>query len=212
MKPKLPSRDLHRYHFILKEFGIICSLLICIAAFKIELPSNAPNTDLKATTPDDAIVIDVPITVQKNQVKPLKPMLFVEAPTDEIIEDPILEFPDFDAPSALPMLPPDEEVEEDDFVLFLPIMPEIKGGQQELYSKIKYPKQAQRAGIEGRVIVQFIVDEEGRVTKPQIIRGLGHGLDEEVLRVLQLIRFKPGIQNGKFVKVKMTQAVKFTLE
>ena len=91
-------------------------------------------------------------------------------------------------------------------------MPTIIGGQEALYSKIKYPKIAQNIGIEGRVHVQFIIDKQGKVIDPEIIRGVHPELDAEVLRVIKLVRFSPGVQNGTLVKVKMVQSVNFKLK
>ncbi len=73
-------------------------------------------------------------------------------------------------------------------------------------------KVAQNIGIEGRVHVQFIIDKQGRVTDPEIIRGVHPELDAEVLRVIKLVRFSPGVQNGVLVKVKMVQSVNFKLK
>ncbi len=70
---------------------------------------------------------------------------------------------------------------------------------------------AKKAGIEGRVILQFIVDEQGRVTKPKVIRGIGGRCDEEALRALQTVHFQPGTQSGKRVKVKMSLPITFRL-
>jgi protein TonB len=69
-----------------------------------------------------------------------------------------------------------------------------------------------KSGIEGRVIIQFIVDEEGRPTHPRVVRGIGGGCDEEALRATRTIRFKPGRQRGKVVKVKMSLPVTFRLD
>jgi protein TonB len=91
-------------------------------------------------------------------------------------------------------------------------MPTIIGGQEALYSKIKYPKIAQDLGIEGRVLVQFIIDKKGNVTDPEIVRSVHPKLDEEVLRVIKLIKFSPGVQNGVLVRVKMVQMVNFQLK
>ncbi|MEQ9265471.1 MAG: energy transducer TonB, partial [Balneolaceae bacterium] len=86
------------------------------------------------------------------------------------------------------------------------------GGMQSLYNEINYPDLAKRIGTEGRVYVQFIVNEKGEVENPTIIRGIGAGCDEEVLRAIKLMTFTPGIQNGKFVKVRMQQPVVFKLK
>lgn len=91
-------------------------------------------------------------------------------------------------------------------------MPEPKGGIIELMKKINYPEEARKAGIEGRVIVQFIVDKNGNVQNPQVIQGIGGGCDEEALRVIKSTVFTPGQQRGQDVNVKMTMPVVFRLQ
>ena len=90
-------------------------------------------------------------------------------------------------------------------------MPELIGGIESIERHIKYPTIAKKAGIEGRVFIQFIVDTDGLVVDPMIIRGIGGGCDEEALRAVKEARFTPGRQNGQAVNVKMTLPVTFRL-
>ena len=90
-------------------------------------------------------------------------------------------------------------------------MPEIKGGLKALQKKIRYPLQAKSLGVQGVVYVQFIVNEEGKVENPIIIKKLGAGCDEEALRVLKKVKFTPGYDKGKAVKVRFTLPVRFML-
>ena len=71
---------------------------------------------------------------------------------------------------------------------------------------------ARKAGIEGRVIVQFIVNEEGKVENPRVIRGIGGGCDEEALRAASNALFKPGRQRGEPVRVQYSLPVIFKLQ
>ena len=89
--------------------------------------------------------------------------------------------------------------------------PELIGGYKELQKKIVYPELARKAGIEGRVVIEFILDENGNVTKPEFLKTIGGGCDEEALRVLLEARFKPGKQRNKTVKVKMALPITFRL-
>ena len=91
-------------------------------------------------------------------------------------------------------------------------MPELVGGMDGLKSKIRYPKLAAKQGIEGRVIVTFIVDKDGNVRDAQVARGIGAGCDEEALRVIQQAKFKPGIQRGENVDVRMMIPLVFKLQ
>ncbi len=90
-------------------------------------------------------------------------------------------------------------------------MPQLIGGVASIQALIKYPDIARKAGVEGRVFVQFVVDTNGQVTDPVIVRGIGAGCDEEALRAVSQARFVPGRQRGQAVKVKMSLPVTFRL-
>jgi len=82
-----------------------------------------------------------------------------------------------------------------------------------LSRNIHYPDSARKAGIEGRVIVKFVVGESGNISDAQVFRGIGYGCDEEAVRVIKnMPPWKPGKQNGKAVKVYYTQPIAFKLE
>lgn len=81
----------------------------------------------------------------------------------------------------------------------------------DLQEKIRYPELARRAGIEGRVHIQFIVNEMGQIENPQVIRGIGGGCDEEALRVIKTAEFTPGLQRGKPVRVQYSLPIFFKL-
>ena len=89
-------------------------------------------------------------------------------------------------------------------------MPEIEGGIKAIQKIIKYPLKAKTLGVQGVVYVQFIVDEKGDVLEPKLIKKLGAGCDEEALRVLKKIKFKPGYVKGKPVKSRFTLPIRFS--
>ncbi|MDG5766073.1 M56 family metallopeptidase [Balneolales bacterium ANBcel1] len=91
------------------------------------------------------------------------------------------------------------------------IMPEMEGGIISLYEYLTYPDDARAAGIEGQVVVQFVVDEEGRVTQPQVVRSAGGGLDEAALDAIEQVAFTPGRKDGTPVKVEIAMPISFRL-
>ena len=96
-------------------------------------------------------------------------------------------------------------------------MPQFPGGMGEamrfLAQNIKYPKAAQQAKIEGRVIVQFVVGKDGRVSDIQIMRSVSPDLDAEAIRVVGMMpKWIPGKQRGKAVTVKFTMPIMFRLQ
>ncbi len=93
-------------------------------------------------------------------------------------------------------------------------MPEFNGNIMEYMTRnLRYPDRARDGGVEGRVVVEFVVNEDGSISNAKVIRGIGAGCDEEALRVIYAMpRWKPGLQAGKPVKVYYTLPVKYTLE
>lgn len=109
-----------------------------------------------------------------------------------------------------------EEVREEVF-LVVEEMPEFPGGGQPAMMKyiaqnIVYPPKATQMGTTGRVIVSFVINKDGEVTNPEILKGIGDGCDEEALRVIKsLPKWKPGKQNGRAAAVKFTIPINFKL-
>ncbi|MEL6558742.1 MAG: M56 family metallopeptidase, partial [Bacteroidota bacterium] len=95
--------------------------------------------------------------------------------------------------------------------------PEYAGGMEAMYNylanNIKYPEQAQRLGVEGRVFVQFIVHKDGSLSGVKTIKGIGAGCDAEAVRVIKnMPNWIPGKQSGQTVKVRMVMPVFFKLD
>ena len=113
-----------------------------------------------------------------------------------------------------------EETEEpQEKVIFQVVeeMPEFPGGMGEamkfLAKNIKYPVAAQQAKIEGRVIVQFVVERDGSISDIHTMRSVSPELDAEAIRVVSLMpKWKPGKQRGKAVAVKYTMPIMFRLQ
>ncbi len=114
------------------------------------------------------------------------------------------------------LLLPEEEAVYPPIYNVIDQMPEFPGGMDKLLQFIndnmKYPTKAQTEGIQGRVVVQFIVDENGYIIEPNIVRSIEPSLDKEALRIIKMLpQWKPGILKGKAVKVKYTVPVTFKL-
>ena len=96
-------------------------------------------------------------------------------------------------------------------------MPEFPGGMKELLKflqdNLKYPENAMKNNVQGRVIVQFVVEKDGTPTEFKVLRSVDPDLDAEALRVLQTMpKWKPGMQRGEVVRVKYTVPVSFKLQ
>lgn len=112
-----------------------------------------------------------------------------------------------------------EEIDEPEigFVVIAEEMPSFPGGQEALMQflnrNIKYPTISQETGVQGRVIIQFIVNKDGSIVDPVVARSIDPYLDKEALRVIKAMpKWKPGMQRGKAVRVKYTVPVTFKLQ
>jgi protein TonB len=211
---KKPTSDLRNYYTIFLQLGMVAVLLIFIVAMKVEFVAEQPNTDL---TEEQEVVEMEEVTQTKQEEKPPPPpapQVPVEVPNDEIIEDQDINLnADLQMDQKLEMPdPPQEEEEEENFFRAVENMPELKGGLAGLQKKVNYPEMARKAGIEGTVNIQFIVNENGEVEDPRVIRGIGGGCDEEALRVIKNAQFEPGRQRGKPVRVQYSVPIRFQLQ
>lgn len=96
-------------------------------------------------------------------------------------------------------------------------MPQFGSGEADLIKylskNIRYPSRARNAGIEGLVVVTFVVTQTGDVQDIQVAKGLGYGTEEEAIRVVKAMpKWKPGVQNGRAVPVRYTLPIRLQLE
>lgn len=117
-------------------------------------------------------------------------------------------------------LPPEVIVDPDEGKIFTIVeeMPQFPGGGEAallkyLQNNIKYPAMARENGIEGIVYVTFVVDKDGKVKDPKLLRGKEGGLSEEAMRVVKSMPdWKPGKQNGRAVAVQYNLPINFKLQ
>jgi TonB family protein len=118
--------------------------------------------------------------------------------------------------SPPPPAPPAGSVQEEVF-LVVEQTPEFPGGEDAfhtyLINQVKYPAEAVKKGIQGKVFVTFVVGKDGTVKNSKIVRGVDPTLDKEALRVVNAMpKWKPGRQNGKDVAVQFTVPINFKLQ
>lgn len=201
------------------QFGYILSISLMLLVFKMNFTASSDSDDLVVAEQEEIFLEEVVQTKQEIKAPPPpRPSVPVEVPNDEILIDEIIDIDaelDLDAPMEIPPPPrpvqDDEEIEDEIFVV-VEQQPELIGGIEGVQKNVVYPQLALQAGIEGRVIVQFVIDREGNVVNPKVIRGIGGGCDEEALRAIKLAKFKPGMQRGRPVSVMYTIPVTFRLK
>jgi protein TonB len=171
-------------------------------------PPPPPNVP-----PPKAIKFTPPVIKPDEEVKPEDVPPPVDQPMPVTAEaapvDPGATY-DFSGPAA-----PVEEAKPAIFT-YVEQMPEFPGGQTELMKylskNLRYPPAARENGIEGRVVLQFVVDESGTISDIQVLRDIGGGCAEEAVRVVKSMPpWKAGRQNGNAVKVYFKLPVTFKL-
>ncbi len=211
--------DLRHAYGIHLQLGLVLTLLAFIGLFKSNLDFGG---NLAYDVPPQEMIQMEEIVRTEQVVKPPpppRPPVPVEVPNDEMIEDTDLNLDaelDLSTPLELPPPPPpgkpaDQEAEEPEVFIFVEEEPELIGGIEGLMKRIEYPEMARRANIQGRVHLQFVVDEQGNVVNPVVTRGLDPGCDEAALKAIRTAKFKPGKQRGKPVKVQYAMFVTFRL-
>jgi protein TonB len=216
---KEEGADLRKWYRLFVEVGLTLSLLILVVAFQLDYQSSQ-NFQVDLQEQEVVEMEEIQQTQQENEPPPPpKPPVPVEVPNNETIEN---EDVDFDASLDLEESldtsqgpPPDadeeEEEQEDEIFVVVEQQPDC-GGVEALQDEVEYPDFARKAGIEGRVFVQFVVNENGDVVQPEVTRGVHKLLNEEALRAVQQLNCEPGMQRGESVKVRMSLPVTFRLQ
>jgi periplasmic protein TonB len=219
---KSPKADLTKKTGLFFNIGLVITLALVIAAFEFPIYDQS-TVDLKNAVDDNfEDIMEIPPTEQPPPPPPkIQQPDIVEVDDDEEIEDEIEIDLDVEVTEETVIEEivfeeePQEEVSEEIFTI-VEDQPTPKGGMQAFYAYVqknmKYPAQARRMGIEGKVFVQFVVDKDGTINDVKAVKGIGAGCDEEAVRVLrQAPRWNPGKQRGRAVKVRMILPITFKL-
>ncbi|MFA5668296.1 MAG: energy transducer TonB [Balneolaceae bacterium] len=213
-KRKNRNVDLKNSYALLLQFGLIVTLLVMIGAAKLDIYSEPAIPTMIGDKEDIVIETVIQTKTIKTPPPPPRPPVPIEVPNDQALEVEIINFNtelNLDGHVYMPQSP--DPIEDEDIVhLQVERMPELIGGLAGLQKKVKYPEMAARAGIEGRVTIQFVVNKKGEIENPQVIRGIGGGCDEEALKAVMQSKFKPGMQNGRFVRVQYSLPIVFKLQ
>ncbi|AWW29396.1 energy transducer TonB [Echinicola strongylocentroti] len=220
---KTQKADLRSKHGLFLNIGLLISTGLALAAFEFKSHSTVTVQDYELRSDPFEDILDVPITTHQvpeppkveqpeiNEVpndkeieEEFEPLLNIEFPQEPVIHSPVL-----------PTAPPIEDKAEEivDFAEKMPAPPGgMKGWNNYLSKNLKYPRQAVRQGIEGTVFLAFVVNKDGSIQDVEILRGVGGGCSEEAIRVLKNAPdWKPGLQRGRPVRVKMRLPIKFKL-
>jgi periplasmic protein TonB len=216
-----PSVELRKRYPILMQVSMVISLALVIALFVAPIHSGDSALSLAPIEYEVVMLEDIEHTRQYEPPPPPQTPPPVVASDDIELEQIELDLDidlDLGRAAVVPMAPPPPAPaapppveEEPDIFVAVEQMPELIGGLASIQSRIRYPEMARRAGIEGVVIVQFVIDPEGRVTNPVVLRGIGGGADEAAIEAVRQARFTPGMQRGRPVRVQFAIPVRFSL-
>jgi protein TonB len=219
---KNPKADLNKKTGLFLNIGLVVSLLLVITAFEWRFYDDGELMDLGQVSDEFEDVMEIPPTEQPPPPPPkIQQPEIIEVPDEEEIEEEIEVDLDVEITEETVVEdivfdePVEEEVAEEIFTI-VEDQPAPKGGMAAFYEyvgkKLKYPAQARRMGIEGKVFVEFVVDKDGTITNVKAIKGIGAGCDEEAIRVIQASpKWNPGKQRGRPVKVRMILPITFKL-
>ncbi len=219
------QNKLEKLRGIFFQIGLIIAGGITLLAFEwttpiyiADLPS-APEVEVE----DWDIIPIIPIEEEVKKPKVKETTLKTNPDIIEIVKNDTKEVEKKEEKKEEPKFNPGdwkekEDIKEKDVPSFgAEKMPEFKGGIKKLFKyladNIKYPDEARRAGIEGKVHVQFVVNKKGEIKDVTILRGVNKWLDEEAIRVVKSMpNWKPGKQHGKAVSVYYMLPINFKLK
>jgi protein TonB len=224
MEPKKTERaELRNKSFLFFCIGLTVSLLLAITAFTYRVYDDTSGVDLSNSLSNDDEILEVPPTEQLPPPPPkIQQPQIIEVPDEEEIEEEIEINMDTEVTEDTKVeeikIAAVEEPKEDPNQIFLVVEETALpvGGYPAFYEfvqkKLKYPAQARRMAVEGKVFVEFVIEKDGTITDVKSIKGIGAGCDEEAVRVLESApKWKPGKQRGKPVRQRMVLPIAFKL-
>lgn len=225
---KAPVADLEGKKTTWLLVGYIFILALMFVAFEWTQRDKVETGEIITVAPITFEEEIIPITLQEKPVAPApaeaKPIAEVIqiVEDDAQIEETIIAStedtgPQIEIKNIENVVVEDPTPKEEEIFMVVEKMPEFPGGMAELMKylqkNIKYPSISQENGVQGRVIVQFVVNSNGSIVDPVVMKSVDPYLDKEAIRVVKSMpKWNPGEQRGKPVRVKFTLPVQFRLQ
>lgn len=220
---KSEKADLTNKSLFFFSIGLFVTMSVVLAIFENRTYDDSVDLAKNRNTDQMEEVMDVPPTDQPPPPPPqVQQPQVVEVPDEEKIEEEILVNLDVELTEETKVeqieIKQEKEEAEDVNQIFTIVEEQASpiGGMQAFYKyvgeKMKYPAQARRMSVEGRVFCEFVVNRDGTLQDVRVIRGIGAGCDEEAIRVIQSApSWRPGKQRGKPVRSRFNLAIIFKL-
>jgi periplasmic protein TonB len=217
---KTKKADLSDKRGLFFGIGMVIALSGLLMAF--EWKSYDDKLDLLSAKSTNIVeeMIEVPTTQQPPPVAPvIQQPKIVEVPDEEEINENLNINLDNEAPriEVVAVAAAEEPAEEvDEIFTIVEESASPTGGMtafyQYLVDHMRYPAQARRMGVEGKVTLSFVVDKNGLISDIKVLRGIGSGCDEEAVRVMASAPpWNPGKQRGKPVKQRCIMPISFKM-
>lgn len=212
--------DLKKWYGTLLNLGLVTSVGLTLLAFEWK---SYPTGELKEINSFNEVwdIIDIPQTIQSPPPPPQQAIELIEQPNEIEIDDLSIEIDVFTTETeelpeiVLPESAPKVDI-ADEIVDFTEVQATFKGGMEAWFAYLRknlnYPNQARRLGIEGTVLVRFVVNKDGSVQDVEVLRGVGGGCDLEATEVIQNSpAWNPGKMRGLPVRSRIVIPIKFQL-
>ena len=224
MKTKKTKRaNLENFRTIFFQAGIILTLSALLFAFEWKTNVHVEKLTDNRTFWDDTEELP-PVTMPKAEVKEVKPPSFEmtvvddheEIDFEDDLQDLFKDIEDYE-PVNFDGFEENKEVVDDEPLVIAQFMPRFQGKDVNSFrayiaENIVFPQRAKETGVAGTVFASFVIDRDGSVSEVQILRGVHPDVDNAVLKVIRSSpKWDPGINNGKFVRVRYTIPVAFQL-
>lgn len=225
MKSKNPKADLEKSKSLFFQIGLVAALSLSLLAFEWKSTSNLENLKPKA---DDRFVEEIELPIPIKDKEPPKPLVIPKVLEFKIVKnetetEPIeikTEITQEEYTNILKQREPVEDPEDpDEVVPFVSIeeKPTFMGKPYNEFSRyigrnLKYPDLPAQNGIQGMVVIEFVVETDGSVTKVRVLKGVDPLLDQEAVRVVSSSpKWEPGRQRNKPARVSFTFPIFFRL-
>ncbi len=229
---KSPKADLENKRSYFLEIGIIVALAACIGLFSwSQKERKIENLVQEEVVAVETEMTEVTVQEDKRPPAPMKTQAVVLSDLLNVVQndakiEQTMNILDLDVTQDLAVdvgkfggtYTGEEEVVEDDPVIIAEEMPSFMGGDVNAFSRwcsqhIKYPPVAIDNGSQGKVMLQFVVERDGSISRVTVQRGVDKYLDEEAVRVVKSApKWKPGSNRGKPVRVYVNVPITFVLE
>ncbi len=223
---KDPKADLEKRRGLYLEIGLVVTLVAALVAFNVKSYDKEEKVQFERQASEEQE--EIIIQTQQEELPPPPPPEAPEVTTElEVVEDDaeiktelVVNAEVTDETKNIEITPVkiEEEEEEEETQIFTVVEndPEFPGGMEALYKylrdNIKYPQLARDNNITGKVYVTFVVERDGSIANPRVLKDIGGGCGAEAIRVVKSMpKWTPGKQRGKNVRVQYNLPVNFSL-